>query len=98
MGFGELAGCDRVVDHDRRAVLQLDLAAGDDLLAFLQAAEDGHLVAARLAGGDEGLLHHQAVARGRGGRRRGAVGAFARAAAAASSAVITTNTVEPYGL
>src|SRR5471030_2930678 len=66
---------DGVVDHDVRAVLQLDLAAGDDLLAFLQALQDRDLVAARLAGGHEGLLHDQAGARrgtGRRGRRGGA--------------------------
>src|SRR5471032_3549386 len=35
-----------VVDHDRRAVLQLELAAGDHGLAFLDAGQDGDLVAA----------------------------------------------------
>src|SRR6187402_1134009 len=65
---------DAVVDLDGRAVLELDLAAGDHLLAFLQALEDGHLVAAGLAGGDEGLLHHQAGARRSSGRRGGRAG------------------------
>src|SRR3954466_3723760 len=49
-GIGRVGRQHRVVDHDRGAVLELDLAAGDDLLAFLQALEDRHLVASRLAG------------------------------------------------
>src|SRR3954466_9809871 len=64
-GVGRVGRLHGVVDHDRRAVLQLDLAAGDDLLALLQATQDGDLVAARLAGGDEGLLHDEGGA-GRG--------------------------------
>src|SRR5579885_1112797 len=54
-----------VVHLDRRAVLQLQLAAGHDLRAFGDAAQDGHFGTAGLTGGDEGLPHHQRVRRRR---------------------------------
>src|SRR3954471_8226125 len=56
---------DLVVDGDRRAVLELDLAAGDDFIALLDAAEDGDLVPARRAGVDENLLYDRRTGRGR---------------------------------
>src|ERR1700730_3410361 len=58
----------RVVHHDRRVIAQLELAGGDDDVAFLDAGEQRDLIAARLAGGDEGLP---------GDRLRLAVGALA---------------------
>src|SRR5579875_2682834 len=47
---------DRVIDVYGRAVAQLDLARSDDDVAVLDAAEHRDLVAARIAGGDEGLV------------------------------------------
>src|SRR5262249_39123643 len=52
-----------VVDDERRAIFQLELPAGDDRRAFLDAAQDRPLVAARRSDIDENLL-------GDGGRRR----------------------------
>src|ERR1700682_3571996 len=49
-----------VVHDQRRAVLELDLAAGPHLGAGLAAFPDGDLIAARRAGGDEHLLCEQA--------------------------------------
>jgi hypothetical protein len=59
VGFGLFAGCTLLSITDRRAVLQLVLAAGDHGLAFLDAGEHGHLVAPGRAGRDEHLLRHQ---------------------------------------
>src|SRR6516165_10116736 len=56
MRVGVVGRLHGVVDHHRRVVLQLALAAGDHFVALLQALDDGHLVAARRPGGDEGLL------------------------------------------
>src|SRR5512135_1936843 len=47
-----------VVDHQRRAVLELQLAAGDHLGARVDAFEQRHLIAPSRAGGDEDLLCH----------------------------------------
>src|ERR1700681_2702198 len=49
-----------VVDDQRRAALELDLAAGHHLASGLEAFQDGYLIAARRAGGDEHLLREQA--------------------------------------
>src|ERR1700674_6079885 len=49
-----------VVDDQRRAALELDLAAGHHLGAGREAFQDGYLIAARRAGGDEHLLREQA--------------------------------------
>src|SRR6266446_1468515 len=49
-----------VVDDQRRAALELDLAAGHHLGAGLDAFQDSYLIAARRAGGDEYLLREQA--------------------------------------
>src|ERR1700733_11694913 len=46
---------DRVVDQDWRAVAELELARGDDLVAVVDPLEHGHLVAARRSGRDEAL-------------------------------------------
>src|ERR1019366_5266954 len=62
-----------VVDDDLGAILQLELAAGHDLLAPGNAAKHGHLVAARRAGGDEDLLDLRRLA-GRDDEHGGAVG------------------------
>src|SRR5271163_3220269 len=43
----------RVVDDERRAVLELDAPAGHDFGSGLDAGEDRHLVATSGAGGDE---------------------------------------------
>src|SRR5437016_6141516 len=52
-----------VVDADRRTALELDLSAGDDLDALVEALEDRDLIPARGPGGDEGLLDHERVRR-----------------------------------
>src|SRR6516165_3700313 len=52
-----------VVDTHRRAILQFDLAAGDDLDPRVESGEDRDLIAAGRTGGHEGLLHHQRVRR-----------------------------------
>src|ERR1700675_4382984 len=49
-----------VVHDQRRAALELDLAAGHHLGSGLDAFQDGDLIAARRAGGDEHLLREQA--------------------------------------
>src|SRR6202521_3100258 len=50
-----------LVVHDQwRAALELDLAAGHHLGSGLDAFQDGYLIAARRAGGDEHLLREQA--------------------------------------
>src|ERR1019366_6137381 len=52
----------RVVDRDRCAVLQFQLAAADDLLALLQTLQDGDLVAPRLACRHKDLFHNPLAA------------------------------------
>ena len=53
-GFGRsLRRLNLVIDLDRRAVAQFDLAAGHDLSPSLTPERIGDLIAARLAGGDE---------------------------------------------
>src|SRR6185437_9144853 len=52
---GVVARLHRVVDDERRAVVQLDQSGGDDGVAFLDAGQHCHLIAARGAGRDEGL-------------------------------------------
>src|ERR1019366_9910904 len=54
-----------VVNDDPGAVLELELAAGHDLLARFDAFEDGDLVAARFAGAHEHLAHDETARAGR---------------------------------
>src|ERR1700722_5610165 len=50
------AGLDRIVDGHGRSVLDLQLSGDDHYIAFLDTRQHLHLVAARVAQGDEALL------------------------------------------
>jgi len=63
VGFGLLARLHAVVDPDRRAALQLDLAAGDDFDTLVESLEDRDLITTGRPGRYEGLPHHQRVGR-----------------------------------
>src|SRR6478752_6982025 len=71
---GVVRGLHLVVDRDGRVVLELELAAGDHLVALLQAGQDRHLVAARRSCGHEHLLGHRSAGR----RRRRALRVLGR--------------------
>src|SRR5262245_11622827 len=62
----------RIVDLDGGAGLQLELAAGDHLLALLDAFEDGGPVALRRPHPHEAALHRE-LGRGWNGARRGGI-------------------------
>src|SRR4029077_4256700 len=70
VGVGVGARLYGIVDGDRRSVVQLDLAGGDDDIAFLESAHDGDLVAPRRARRDEDLAGPQAGKSARVAARR----------------------------
>src|ERR1700693_4177243 len=73
--YGRRRQGERIVDRDRRLVLQLDLPRGDDLLARLDPVFNGDPFSARCADMHEPALDDKSAG---GGRRRGGAGALPR--------------------